>query len=102
MDPVDVYKLVGAKVGGVLERLMDELVPEVRPHVEIMPDIQALPTEDDRRGAATVVSGRIVATIVISSVLAQLRGHGCPEEVLEEVVAEAREHEQQNAQAASS
>lgn len=100
MDAVDVSKVVGAKIGGVVDRLMSELSPEVQGVIEQTAELQALP-EEDRRGASAVVAGKTVATMVIASVLAQLRGHGCPEEVLEQVVAEARAFERQNAEAPS-
>lgn len=102
MDAVDVSKIVNSKIGGVLERVMAELVPEVQPLIAEMPEVQAMATDEERRLASAVVSAKIVATMIVASVLAQLRAHGCPEEMLEQVVAEARAYEQTNAQAATS
>lgn len=101
MDQVDVAKVVQSKIGGVLVRLMDDLVPEVRPLIARSPDLEAV-SEEERSGAATIVAGKVVATMVIASVLAQLRGHGCPDEVLEQVVLEAQAYERANALAVSS
>ena len=100
MDAVDVSKVVGAKIGGVVERHMNELAPELQPFIEQAPEVQAIPDPDERRGASTIVAGKTVATMVIAAVLAQLRGHGCPEGVLEAVVAEARAYERVNSEQA--
>jgi hypothetical protein len=98
MDAVDVSKIVQVKIGGVLERLMDDLVPEIRPLIEQSPDIQALPDGEVRTGTATLVAAKTVATMVITSVLTQLRLRGqFHDAALDQVLREAQDAERRNA-----
>ena len=90
MDAVDVSKIVSAKVGGVVERLMNELVPEVKSAIAQRPEIQALPEGPVRSGAADLAAGTGVATLVIASTLALLRKANFPEEAREQVIKNAR------------
>lgn len=101
MDQVDVSKLIGSKIGAVLERLMNELVPEVKPLIEKAPQLQAVP-EEMRSGAVDLAAATNVATLIVSATLALLRAAHFPEEALEQVVTNARRLESEQAKAASS
>lgn len=86
MDQVDKAKELQSKIGGVVDRLIDEMIPEFRPIIDQDPSSGIL--DDDQRYG---VSGLNVATAVIAAVLTKLRGHGCTEEMLELVVTNAQE-----------
>lgn len=92
MDSVDVAKTVSAKAAAVVERLMDELVPEMTPVMEKLPDIEALP-ERSRLGSAQVVAAKTVAIMIIAWVLRMLRKANYPDEAIDVILAEARDRE---------
>lgn len=95
-DAVSLSKTVYAKVGATLATLMNDLVPEIRPIVDKIPELQHIADADQRNGAAQIIGGKVIAVMIVSAILAELRGHGCPEEMLEQVIKDGQAHERAN------